>query len=211
MFGKFSSFLFVCILSTLFLCIWRTDDVYADIASGTYEGMSWRLTEEYELILGNGGTQTMTNNQNRWLTWPWYKQGYASQIKKVRTNGTIIVRGQMRSIFYNPKKYVEEVFDNALATGKRGCNCALFARWALRDAGYLNANEGFFYGDDDGNIHASHRAMEELMRVCDLYHVDGMKTVSDLASCGELQAGDIVVLKTGVGHTFVYAGDGMAY
>lgn len=115
----------------------------------------------------------------------------------------------VRWIYSN--KGVSETFSRAVSSGNRKCNCALIARWALRDAGYLSEDQGYFYGNPDGSLHISAKALTELESVCNLYHVNGTKTVNELINEGRLQAGDIVIMQSGVGHTWVYAGDGMAY
>ena len=78
----------------------------ADIASGTYDGVSWRITSSGELILGNGQEQQMTDNGSRWYTndnntsYPWLKNGNRKRITSVRIDGTIICKGSLRDMFF---------------------------------------------------------------------------------------------------------------
>ena len=48
----------------VFTVVGGVNTVYAaDIASGTYDGVSWKITEDGELILGNGGLKTTATYQ----------------------------------------------------------------------------------------------------------------------------------------------------
>ena len=56
MLGKFRSLLFVCILSTLFLCLLRVELVYAEIASGTSGTCSWVIDDDGVHAYTHGGS-----------------------------------------------------------------------------------------------------------------------------------------------------------
>ncbi len=63
-----------------------------DIASGTCRGVNWRITSDYELILGQAGTrQSFANLSSGTLlseeSWPWHE--YRSQITKISLAGDI--------------------------------------------------------------------------------------------------------------------------
>ena len=71
-------------------------NVYAaDIASGTFDGVSWRITEDKELVIGNGGTQTFTYWDDQ-RNWPWKNAG---EITSVRFDGTVKGSGFMDEMF----------------------------------------------------------------------------------------------------------------
>ena len=71
----------------------------ADIASGTYDDVDWRITEDGELIIGNGGTQTFTNGSVRYYSsWPWYSN--RSKVKTIRFDGIVNGNGSMVGMFY---------------------------------------------------------------------------------------------------------------
>ena len=71
----------------------------ADIASGTYAGVDWRITEDGELIIGNGGTQTFAYDSSRFYTaWSWYSN--RDKVKTIRFNGTVNGNGSMFGMFY---------------------------------------------------------------------------------------------------------------
>ncbi|MBR4462157.1 MAG: BspA family leucine-rich repeat surface protein [Erysipelotrichaceae bacterium] len=79
----------------------KVDAADGDIASGTYDYISWRITSNWELILGNGGTQTMRNRTSRSASsWPWWNSAYEPYIKSVRVDGTINAQGSLREMFY---------------------------------------------------------------------------------------------------------------
>ena len=81
-------------------------DVYAakqegDIAGGVYDGVDWRVTADGELILGNGGTQTMTYRESRnWGSWPWGILRIGSgTVKRISIDGKVVLQGSIRSMF----------------------------------------------------------------------------------------------------------------
>ena len=72
----------------------------AQEVSDTYDGVSWKITTDGELILGNGGTQTMTYRSNRYeYSWPWNNATYRGEIKSVRINGKVIAQGSLNFMF----------------------------------------------------------------------------------------------------------------
>ena len=67
-------------------------------SSGTYDGISWYLSDDGVLTLGNGGTQTMTLNNNRdSYSWPW--TNLKTSIKSVKCNGSVIAKGSLVGMF----------------------------------------------------------------------------------------------------------------
>lgn len=116
----------------------------------------------------------------------------------------------VRWVYSNKNKYKEEWYDDALSTGKRGVNCALLARWALRDAGILNPGEGGFWGEKHSKIHWQGKGEKYIKDRCDLIYIGGKKTVKQLMDDRTLLPGDILTYHD-IGHTNIYAGDGYFY
>lgn len=111
--------------------------------------------------------------------------------------------------YRNPAKYLEEQWDKALKKGKRACNCALLARWALKEAGLIPQNTGIFYGKLGGGIQWGAGTKSAVTKTCDLIKV-GNRTVKQLIASGDLQPGDIVTY-VDIQHTNIYAGNGKWY
>lgn len=88
----------------------------------------------------------------------------------------------------------------------RKCNCALLARWGLRDLGVINSLN--FWGVAGGDIIYRGDVKEQLLRHCDIIPV--YKTPNQLLAEGNLFAGDICTY-VNYAHTNVYAGDGLWY
>ena len=71
-----------------------------DIASGTYDGVDWRITSDYELIIGDGTEQTFTYREKRDdKSYPWDE--YREQIKTCRFDGKVYGNGSMGQMFYH--------------------------------------------------------------------------------------------------------------
>lgn len=111
--------------------------------------------------------------------------------------------------YRNPSKFLEEQWANALKKGKRACNCALLARWALKEAGLIPQGTGIFYGKLGGTISWGAGTKAAVTKTCDLIKV-GNKTVKQLIASGDLQSGDIVTY-VDLQHTNIYAGNGKWY
>lgn len=111
--------------------------------------------------------------------------------------------------YRNPAKYLEEQWSKALKKGKRACNCALLARWALKEAGLIPQDTGIFYGKLGGTIQWGAGTKAAVTKTCDLIKV-GNKTVKQLIASGDLQSGDIVTY-VDLQHTNIYAGGGKWY
>lgn len=111
--------------------------------------------------------------------------------------------------YRNPAKYLEEQWSKALKKGKRACNCALLARWAMKEAGLIPQDTGIFYGKLGGGIQWGAGTKAAVTKTCDLIKV-GDKTVKQLIASGDLQPGDIVTY-VDLQHTNIYAGNGKWY
>lgn len=111
--------------------------------------------------------------------------------------------------YRNPSKYLEEQWAKALKKEKRACNCALLARWALKEAGLIPQDTGIFYGKLGGTISWGAGTKAAVTKTCDLLKI-GNKTVKQLIASGDLQPGDIVTY-VDLQHTNIYAGNGKWY
>ena len=111
--------------------------------------------------------------------------------------------------YHNPSKYLSEQWGKALENKKYACNCALLARWALKEAGLIPQNTSIFYGKLGGNISWGKGAKAEVQKTCELINVQN-KTVKQLINSGDLLPGDIVTY-VGLQHTNIYAGDNKWY
>ena len=75
----------------------------SDIDSGTYDGVPWRITADYELLIGEEGQEyTFSYEYNEFMhrtenSWPWIS--YCSQITEVSVLGTVHGRGSFRGMF----------------------------------------------------------------------------------------------------------------
>lgn len=124
---------------------------------------------------------------------------FEEQLETDRANGMVWK-------YYNSK--CSKTFSDALANSNRRMNCALLARWALKDAGLISSGVSF-WGDYNGEIHWGNGAESEVRAVCDVYPIYN-QTTKELIANGGLQPGDIVTYEN-YRHTNVYAGDNMWY
>ena len=111
--------------------------------------------------------------------------------------------------YHNPSKYLEEQWANALKNNKRACNCALLARWALKEAGLIPQDTKIFYGKLGGTIQWGYGTKEAVTAACDLINIQN-RTVQQLIDDGILRPGDIVTY-VNLQHTNIYAGGGKWY
>ena len=95
---------------------------------------------------------------------------------------------------------------NAQEKGKSCCNCALLARWGLRDLGVIGKRD--FWGEPGGEINFRGDSKTLLQQHCQIIRV--YKTPNQLLKEGNLLPGDICTWVE-YGHTNVYAGDGLWY
>ena len=90
------------LLSSLFMTVKAEDEDI--VRSGTYDGVSWRLTKNHELIIGKAGEeQSFTVKEKRLGTYPWLKDDWykPSYIWTVRFEGTVRGNGSMDYMFVN--------------------------------------------------------------------------------------------------------------
>ncbi len=95
---------------------------------------------------------------------------------------------------------------DAQEKGKSSCNCALLARWGLRDLGIINKKN--FWGEKGGEITYRGDVKNQLLKHCQIIRV--YKTPNQLLAEGNLLPGDICTWVE-YGHTNVYAGNGLWY
>ena len=98
-------------------------------------------------------------------------------------------------------------FSAAVNNGNRKCNCALLARWALRDLGLLNSDN--FWGEKGGIIIWRGTSEKQIKKNFDVIKINNV-TVDTLLKTNQLMAGDILTYKD-MQHTNVYAGNGKWY
>lgn len=96
----------------------------------------------------------------------------------------------------------------AQPNNQRNTNCALFVSWCMQVAGLIPDGWTFF-GAGDGTLKGVGDVQGTLGQHCTLYHIGG-RSVGELMSTGELQAGDVVTY-VGLQHTNIYAGNGYWY
>ena len=105
---KSGRILFFVVFMVLLGVINYATPVRANIASGVYDGVNWRIEDDGVLVIGNGGTQTMTYRSAREdRSYPWYY--YGSRITEVRIDGTVVANGSLAFMFgtytYTPILY----------------------------------------------------------------------------------------------------------
>ena len=83
----------------LLLVVAKPVNAADDIASGTYAGVDWRVSSDYELIIGKTGeVQTYTlSDSNR--SFPWKGKNFTPKIESVRFEGEVIGTGNMSYMF----------------------------------------------------------------------------------------------------------------
>lgn len=131
------------------------------------------------------------------------------QCKKFQNQLESDIAAGLKWTYHNPSKYLNEQWSKALKEGKRSCNCALLARWALKEAGLIPQSTGIFYGKSDGTISWSKDTEKAVKKTCDVIKI-GNRTVSQLISDGTLKSGDIVTYAN-LQHTNIYAGSNKWY
>ncbi len=76
-----------------------------DITSGNYANVDWRITSDYELIIGKSGETQQFKFEAREHNYvvrqyPWLNQAYQGNIKSVSFEGTVKGNGTMAGMFY---------------------------------------------------------------------------------------------------------------
>ena len=130
------------------------------------------------------------------------------QCKKFQKQLKTDIKDGHKWIYSNSGKLLEEQWANAVKNKKRACNCALLARWALKEAGLIPQDIGVFYGEKN-IIKWSDETEKTIKKTCDVIRI-GDRTVSQLINDGTLQPGDIVTY-VDIGHTNIYAGNNKWY
>lgn len=138
-------------------------------------------------------------------------QKYSDRVKADVASGTV------KWYYKNGGKSIttwEKMVEYTATSGKGYCDCALLARWGLREMGILQENQNFwdggpndstgdrlyFSGDPQKGVQAT------LEKRCVILYPN--KTPNQLLAEGNLLPGDICGYG-GFGHTNVYAGNGL--
>lgn len=108
-------------------------------------------------------------------------------------------------VYTNSSKYSPQKgsFDEMLASGKYGTNCAMPAGWAYVDMGILE-NGLRFYGNTSGGFNGIDKCGKYISAVCTITAWEGRKQFDELFEEGLVKPGDVFLAK---GHTFIYIGD----
>lgn len=114
-----------------------------------------------------------------------------------------IKKGQ-KWVYTNKSEYSPQAtsFDNMVASGKYGTNCAMPAGWVVVDLKILNEGQRF-YGDTNGNFKNIEKVSEQLETACTITPIPSTQ-FNELFTAGKVKPGDIFLAK---GHTFIYLGD----
>ena len=128
---------------------------------------------------------------------------YSQQVQSDSANGTAKwIYSNAGSVGYTWNL----ALNDAKTKGQSACNCALLARWGLRDLGIINKKN--FWGEKGGEITYRGDVKEQLLAHCEIIRV--YKTPNQLLAEGALLPGDICTWVE-YGHTNVYAGNGLWY
>ena len=108
-------------------------------------------------------------------------------------------------VYSNSSKYVPQsvTFDEMVASGKRGGNCAMPQAWALMDMGVLKTGK-HIYGDKNGGFANFNTLGKYVYAVATITAWGGEVRFRDLYDRDLVKPGDIFFAK---GHTFIYLGD----
>ena len=128
-----------------------------DIDGGVFRDVPWRITKDYELIIGEEGetytfrfTEVVANCDAD--DWPWYT--YANYIKKVRFAGTVKGNGYHNNMFaYMDRTGLKFDFDGfdtsevtAMASMFKNCNSVKTLDLSGFDTSHVIHYEGMFVG-----------------------------------------------------------------
>ena len=118
------------------------------------------------------------------------QQGIAAGQKWVYTNSST----------YSPQK---TSFDNMVASGKWGANCAMPSNWAYIDMGIMD--EGMrFYGASGGGFQNYAKVAPYIEKACTITQMNPVRTMKEVVAAGEAKPGDVMLSS---GHTFIFLGD----
>ncbi len=137
------------------------------------------------------------------------ESGVIKACKKFQKQLKADIKAGKKWTYSTNNKKIREQWAQALEENKRACNCALLARWALKEAGLIPQDTGIFYGTTAGTISWSKETKAAVEKTCDVIKVN-KKTVNQLIAAGELLAGDVLTYAN-FGHTNIYAGDNKWY
>lgn len=113
-------------------------------------------------------------------------------------------------VYSNSSRYVPQAtsFDEMVASGHLGANCAMISNWGLMDIGAMPDGTRF-WGDATGGFANQDTVMPVLDPACVLFDLrDRRPTFAQLSDEGMVRPGDIFLCNL---HTFVYRGHGTFY
>lgn len=128
-------------------------------------------------------------------------QKYSDQVKSDAAKGIVWSYSNDKA-----KSTWSAAVKQANSSGITYCNCALLARWALREMKVIDSKN--FWGLAGGGIQFRGDVETQLKKYCDIIKV--YKTPAELLKDGDLLPGDICTWVE-YQHTNVYAGDGLWY
>lgn len=128
---------------------------------------------------------------------------YSRQVQKDKASG--IKWGYSNSGSLAPTTW-KKAYSASRSNGISYCNCALLARWALREMGVIDSSN--FWGLIGGGIQFRSNVKDQLLEHCEIIPV--YKTPNQLLAEGSLLPGDICTYVE-YQHTNVYAGNGLWY
>ena len=108
-------------------------------------------------------------------------------------------------IYTNKNKYSPQStsFDNMLASGLYGANCAMPSNWALIDMGVMPEGKRF-YGGSGGSFANYSDVASYIAKAATVKSMGGKSKMKDLVADGTVLPGDIILANE---HTFIYLGD----
>ena len=115
--------------------VYAADD---DIASGTFDGVDWRVTADYELIIGKAGEVQSYSMSSSNRSFPWKHESFTPQITSVRFEGNVIGNGNMAYMFGDSVAFETNVMTNLTSFNADG-----FDTSNVTDMSYMFANAGY--------------------------------------------------------------------
>lgn len=119
-----------------------------------------------------------------------------------------IARGE-KWVYTNSNEYAPQAtsFDEMVASGRRGANCAMLSNWAFMDIGLMPVGARFWGGVNCDFVRYEN-IKDYIDAACEVTHYPEGVPFAKLLEVGEVKAGDVFLAK---GHTFIYRGDNSFY
>ena len=115
------------------------------------------------------------------------------------------IKAGQKWVYTNKNQYSPQStsFDNMLASGKWGANCAMHSNWAYIDMGIMEEGDRF-YGGSGGTFEHYSEVASDIQTACRITQMNPVKTMKELVAEGSVQPGDVLLCS---GHTFIFLGD----